>query len=138
MNERTRRTRRKRTAAIVTVALVSGWLALSACSNNGEGERCEIDNNNDDCENGLVCLAARELPQGFNGGDRCCPPDRTQATHAACRAPQASVGGDSAPPADSGPVGTDSGNDTGTSDAGTDAADAADAADLDAADAADG
>jgi hypothetical protein len=135
MNERIRRKRRTKAAAIVTVALVSGWIALSACSNMSEGERCQVANNSDDCQDGLICLPANQVNPNYANADRCCPPDRTKATHPACTLLQSSVAGDSAPPADTGPVGTDSGGDTGA-DAGSDAADA-DAGELDAADAAD-
>lgn len=135
MNERIRRKRRTKTAAIVTFAMVAGWIALTACSNNGEGERCQTANNSDDCENGLICLPANLVNPTYSSSDRCCPVDRSKATHPACTLLQNPVAGDSAPPPDTGPVGTDSGNDTGT-DGGSDAADA-DAGNLDAADAAD-
>lgn len=117
---------------ILSVLLASslGVLAvLSACSNNGEGERCETLNGNEDCENGLTCTPARQLPAGFDSADRCCPFDRSQATVASCKQGTSTIG-NTPPPADTGPP------DTSTSDA----ADAADAADTssDAADAADG
>ncbi len=41
-----------------------------ACSNQAEGQRCNVDNGNDDCESGLVCTSSREL--GGNA-DICCP-----------------------------------------------------------------
>ncbi len=134
MNERIRRNRRTKAAAIVTLATVAGWIALAACSNQGEGERCQVANNSDDCQDGLICIEARNLPQGYNNADRCCPPDRTKATHPACAALQSQIAGDSAPPPDTGPV-ADTGSDTGLDAASTDAD--ADAGELDAADAAD-
>jgi len=127
--------RRVKITAVVTLLSVAGWVALVACSNNAEGERCQTANNNDDCQDGLVCLPASQVNPNYNSSDRCCPVDRTKATHPACTLLQSSVGGDSAPPPDTGPVGVDSGNDTGA-DTGHDTG--ADAANQDAADAADG
>lgn len=133
MNERIRRNRRTKTATIVTLALTAGWFALVACSNQAEGDRCQTANGNDDCQDGLICLASTQVNTNYNSADRCCPVDRATATHPACTLLQNPVAGDSAPPADTGPVDTDSGGDTGAPDADADA----DAGDLDAADAAD-
>ena len=146
MNERmrsdrpNRRTRRLRIApaAITGAVLVAGWIILAACSNNGEGERCQIQNFSDDCQDGLVCLPKAQVASNeYNNADRCCPPDRAQATHEACKERRAGVTGDATPPADSGPTDLDSGQETST-DGAPDGSDAGDAADLDAADAADG
>ena len=134
----TTRARRRNIAALVTAFTIAGWLVLSACSNNGEGERCQFNNNHDDCENGLSCLQASQVNPSYNSSDRCCPADRSTATHPACTLLQNPVAGDSAPPPDTGPANpdtgtTDTGVDTGTdsgADAGdTDASDAGDAAD---------
>lgn len=133
----TTRSRRTKVAAVVTTLTIAGWLALSACSNNAEGERCQVNNNNDDCENGLLCLAASQVNPSYNGSDRCCPADRALATHPACTLLQNPVAGDSSPPPDTGPANPDTGTtDTGTTDTGADTG--VDAGDLDAADAADG
>ncbi len=76
-----------------------GLAASSACSNQGEGQRCSTfgeNGGNDDCVNGLVCTAKNLL----NGAqdDLCCPQDRTPATVSEkCRIPQASVVGDASP-----------------------------------------
>jgi hypothetical protein len=132
----TMRARRGKIAAIVTSLTVGGWLVLTACSNNAEGERCQVNNNDDDCENGLICLPASQVNQSYNGSDRCCPIDRSTATHPACTLLQNPVAGDSAPPADTGPVTPDTGtSDTGATDTGVDTG--VDASDTDAADAAD-
>jgi hypothetical protein len=123
---------RARRFRIVCVALgvgLCGFLALSACSSQGEGERCERANNNSDCQDGLVCTFKEQLPQGYNTtSDRCCPADRATATHPACVQPQATVGGDSAPPAETGPsvdatVDSADSAETSASDGGADAAD---------------
>jgi hypothetical protein len=140
MNQRIRRKRRRgATAAIAGAVMVSGWLVLTACSNQAEGERCQTANNSDDCQDGLICLVASQVNPNYNQSDRCCPVDRSQATHPACTLLQNPVAGDSAPPPDTGPVGPpDTGVDTSTpADAGIDADDAGDDAGDDAADAAD-
>jgi hypothetical protein len=133
------RARRIRIVGILMASLLGGVVTLAACSNQAEGERCQAENGNDDCQSGLVCLAATQ--KTFNGGqggslvnapynnsDRCCPADRSKATHPACVQLQATVTGDAAaPPADTGP----------TPDATTDASQP-DTSTVDAADAADG
>jgi hypothetical protein len=131
------RARRRKIAAVVTAFALGGWLVLSACSNNAEGERCQVNNNNDDCADGLICLASSQVNPSYNSSDRCCPVDRTKATHPACTLLQNPVGGDSAPPADTGPASETGTTDTGTTDTGTDTGNT-DAGGLDAADAADG
>jgi len=128
------RARRRKIAAFVTTFAVAAWVVLVACSNNGEGERCQVENNNDDCQDGLICLSKSNVNQGYNNGDRCCPVDRSTATHPACTQLQNPIAGDSAPPPDTGPTPTtDSGNDTGT-DTGVDSGNDT-GVDLDAADA---
>jgi len=119
-------------------SMLGGFVTLAACSNQGEGDRCQAENGNDDCQTGLVCLAATQ--KSFNGGvglvnppynnsDRCCPYERATATHPACQPLSTSATGDGAPPpADTGPkadVTVDSAPDTSTPDA--DAAGDADA-----------
>jgi hypothetical protein len=134
----TLRARRRKIAAVATTIAIGGWLVLSACSNNGEGERCQFNNNNDDCQDGLVCLPSSQVNPSYNSSDRCCPVDRSTATHPACTLLQNAVAGDSAPPPDTGPANPDTGTpDTGTPDTGTPDT-GNDAGDLDAADAADG
>ena len=114
-----------KTATIAGAILAAGWLVLAACSNQAEGERCETNNNNDDCADGLVCTSGATLR---TNEARCCPPDLATATVAVCRPPLQSLP-DSAPPPDTGPPPTtDAGSDA---DATTDGAvdDAADASD---------
>lgn len=134
-----RRVGRFRIASVVGALGACAWLALSACSNQGEGERCEFLNGNDDCQDGLVCLprsAQNNSSLGvvnppFNNSDRCCPPDRSQATHPACVIPRSPVSDASAPPPDTGPlpdVSVDAAPD-GTADAADAGQDVADAAD---------
>ena len=68
-------------AAVTFGALVF----LVACSNQGEGARCDhlaSNGGNDDCQNGLVCTPSSSLNGA--GYDACCPQDRTQATTSVC------------------------------------------------------
>ena len=124
---------RARSYRIIIVFLavgLAGFVALAACSNYAEGDRCESLNGNEDCVNGLQCTPKAQLSPPFNSSDRCCPPDRTTATTPACTVPQNSIAGDSAPPAETGPgVDATVGDTSPPQEAGTDAADAADAAD---------
>jgi hypothetical protein len=135
------RARRYRIVGIVMTSILGGFVTLTACSSQVEGDRCQAENGNDDCEDGLVCLAASQKP--FNGGtgtvnppfnnsDRCCPFLREQATHPACVPLNPTITGDGAvpPPPDTGPTPDatpDSPADTST----PDAADAGDAGDGD-------
>jgi hypothetical protein len=67
------------------LALIAGVAAVAvACSNASEGERCEVNNNNDDCTSGLRCVPAAEVNQPYNTADRCCPENRANASHPAC------------------------------------------------------
>lgn len=49
-------------------------LALGGgCSRQSEGERCSLDNGDEDCDSGLICVAAAELQS--SDVSRCCPED---------------------------------------------------------------
>ena len=135
---------------VLALLFAGAGAVLIACSNQGEGERCDRNGDNagnDECRDGLRCTAAGEL-NGSPQTDRCCPVIRTTAAALVCQIPPNPGGGDAAPPpeasvadvsvdspaTDTG-TGTETGADTGTdtgsgADAGTDAAlpDAADAA----------
>jgi hypothetical protein len=110
----------------VGAVVVGGFLALFACSNQAEGERCESLQGNDDCQDGLICYQAALLIGTTS--DRCCPQDRSQATTQVCRAATNGIGDagfvDTGPPsaADAGDAGSAS---TSDADATADAADAA-------------
>ncbi|HEY8077354.1 MAG TPA: hypothetical protein VIF62_24680 [Labilithrix sp.] len=130
-----------RTACLFGTAVVCVLFALVACSNGAEGDRCEYDNLNDDCQDGLICIPASPRPgapytvnQQYANSDRCCPADQHQATHPACL-PSTGTGGDSsAPDATTPEGGSDSGGDAPSDapvDSPNDAADAADAPDGD-------
>jgi hypothetical protein len=88
------RARRYRIVGIVLASILGGIATLTACSEQAEGDRCQVENGNEDCAAGLVCLAS-SASKGFNGGqgfvnapynssDRCCPLNRETATHPAC------------------------------------------------------
>jgi len=109
---------------LLALVLVAGIAIVVACSNQGEGEVCNIENDSDDCEQGLnlVCYPAGQLNNVTS--DRCCPSDRARATHPACVTAVAIVGiADAQPPADTGPAPTPPASDSGTvADAGAEAA----------------
>ncbi len=108
-------------AAVLAVALT-----LPSCSNQGEGDRCNVlgDNNgNDECQDGLVCTRAADLGAPT---DLCCPPDRRNATTAVCRIAQNPLMGDAAPPPPPPPVCVDDAEVDGCVDAAPDASMGAD------------
>jgi hypothetical protein len=125
----------KRTWGIVLLAVTTAFILIaSACSNQGEGERCELLNGNDDCktDEGLICFPSAQLRNTTS--DRCCPADRARATHPVCKTSVDPGGGDALAPGDTGtPFTPDTGApdvEAGTEDAGSDAGDNdADAAD---------
>jgi len=134
---RARRNRFLFVTRALVLSLLGGLGALAACSNQAEGERCQAENGNTDCQSGLVCLAAGQKP--FNGGigvvndpyrdsDRCCPYDRSTARHPACVLNQTTITGEGGPPPpDTGPApDATSRPETSTVDAAADAADGAD------------
>lgn len=62
-------------------------LNLPACSNQSEGQVCNIENGNEDCEEGLTCISKTQL---LGTSDICCP--ATGSTHPAC-IPDTATGG---------------------------------------------
>ncbi len=127
---------RYRIVGIVLASMLGLFVTLTACSNGGEGDRCQAENGNEDCSSPLICRAATQKP--FNGasdhglvnppfeGDRCCPDNRAVATHPACTLVTSSgaAGEAGIPPADTGPTPdapTDSPVDTSAPDAASDA-----------------
>jgi len=65
-------------------SLLLGCSLLLSCSKQAEGERCDINNGNLDCENGLVCVGEDEISVTGTGFALCCP--LTEPTADACRA----------------------------------------------------
>ena len=66
-----------------SLALGAGLLGflLPACGKQGEGQRCDVANGNDDCEDGLVCTKKKDLG---TLSDICCPPAGVPASDLAC------------------------------------------------------
>jgi hypothetical protein len=105
------------------VLAIAGLGLVVACSNQGEGDRCELDNGDSDCDTGanLICVPgptressetgswrasyAQGVNDPYKNADRCCPLNRDLATHPACVRQSAAT--DAAPPTDSGPTATD-------------------------------
>ena len=66
---------------------VSCLALLAACSKQGEGERCDLNSGNLDCDTGLVCRPADQLSiSGTRGVALCCPQDGVEPSVNACRA----------------------------------------------------
>ena len=117
----------KRRITIAGLSLVVTALFFGACSNGGEGERCDVraeNGGNDDCQNGLKCTPAIQLNGNAQQSDRCCPLDRSTAAPGSVCAlvtPSNGLGADSAIPAEAavadGPIVSDSAPDS-ASDAG--------------------
>lgn len=67
-------------ALAVLLGLSLAPLAVVSCGRQGEGQQCSRQNDDADCEDGLVCTSSLELGTVT---DICCPPDQT-STFAAC------------------------------------------------------
>lgn len=63
-------------------------LAIAGCSKQGEGQRCDPNNSDLDCESNLVCKGEAQLSlEGQTRGvGLCCPPVTDLTTVEACRA----------------------------------------------------
>jgi len=113
----------RRTAFALLVVASSALAAVSGCSRQAEGERCERANNgNADCEDGLVC---KEI-DSCTKLDRCCPGDDQPIGNDACipimRVCSGGSGG-GAGTSGNGGGGMSGGNTGGTSGGGTSGAD---------------
>ncbi|HEY2510721.1 MAG TPA: hypothetical protein VGI39_07690 [Polyangiaceae bacterium] len=138
-------------------------VSLSACSGQGEGQRCDVRDDSEsppgssDCASGLVCDTGAPGIAGYSSTSTqagksffglCCPPSRANATTAACGAgttignngfpeagTDATAGGSDASSGDAASDGAT--NEAGGSDAANDGA-APDAGEADAGSASDG
>ncbi len=72
-------------ATLALLGLGVAVLGQVGCSNQSEGQRCSIDNNNDDCQDGLICKS-KDLLNGAQDS-LCCPADSKAAVAPACRPP---------------------------------------------------
>lgn len=100
LGSQTSRTRVRRTPASRLVCLTSlparspraarllpflvALLVGTACSKQGEGERCDINNGDLDCDTGLICVGEEQISITGTGVALCCP--ITDPTVDACRA----------------------------------------------------
>jgi hypothetical protein len=90
-------------ASLVPFALFAGVAALIAsiaCSNQGEGDYCDLLNGDNDCQSGLICTTPPGLAGMPGTNTRCCPPSAAQATKAVCMG----AANDSGPPTEVGDV----------------------------------
>jgi hypothetical protein len=81
-------------AAFTLASALVTALFMPACSQQGEGERCDSINGDTDCDDGLKCVSRNDLAD--SGTDRCCDPDQTTFSDSRCRpgtAPVDPVGG---------------------------------------------
>ncbi len=78
--------RRPSLPALLLLAFVGAVTASVACSNQGEGEFCNSNNGNNDCQDGLECIAAPGVSATVNR-DRCCPTPPAQPTTVECSLP---------------------------------------------------
>jgi hypothetical protein len=72
---------------------VLGALSFAmACSDQGEGERCDTENGNADCEGSLVCTSGIGLRLG-DGVSRCCPAPNEPINDSRCQPARSVPGG---------------------------------------------
>lgn len=58
---------------------------LVACSRQEEGDRCSVENDDNDCESGLICIDYHDLRGGeADEVSRCCPPEGEPISNARC------------------------------------------------------
>ena len=73
-----------RALAPLAFAFVAALTAAVACSNQGEGEFCDLNNVNNDCQSGLECVPAPGLSDALTSRYRCCPIPPATPTTSAC------------------------------------------------------
>jgi len=100
-------------AALVLSALVSA----ASCAKEGVGERCDVQNNNDDCDTSmnLSCVPDRLV----SGAYICCPPANVASTDA-CNGASARLGTGGADSGAGGATAPDAAADAAKTDAGGD------------------
>jgi hypothetical protein len=70
---------------------------LAACGKQGEGERCDLNSGNLDCDTGLVCRSGDLLNISGSGVALCCPPEGVTPSANSCRATGAVLPPDNPP-----------------------------------------
>ena len=119
------RARRLAQGYVVGFALLLGL--AGACGHSAEGESCDLENGNTDCEDGLICRSGYEVKAGKSV---CCPRPPTKPSTSACETkhegyePDPSVDAAPIPPGTGGTGGNEAGSDA-TSEAEAGAAGAA-------------
>src|SRR5262245_6069817 len=76
-----------RPLALAAALLLASSLLAFGCGKQGEGERCDINNNNADCAGDLICKSSEDLNRS---SDVCCP--ETGSVEPAC-IPNVGTGG---------------------------------------------
>ena len=72
---------------ITIVCALALAASLFGCSKQQEGERCDLNSGNLDCDTGLICRSGDQLNIGVGTGFAlCCPPDGVPPTVNACTA----------------------------------------------------
>lgn len=105
-----------RTSFFRPLGIVAALFLIAAapgCSRQAEGDRCDSQNGNADCEDGLVCRTAGSL----NAPSDVCCPATGEATTAACRG-QSQAGLDAGIPDTGAPQPDAATTDAGATDAG--------------------
>jgi len=64
--------------------VLAGFVLLLACSRQEEGSRCSTENDDNDCESGLICVSHELLRGGSDDVDRCCNPEGTNVNDGRC------------------------------------------------------
>jgi hypothetical protein len=70
--------------AVLLFAFFVFATAAVACSNQGEGDLCDPNNGNNDCQDGLQCTAMNGVTGAVANRYRCCPVLPALPTTAAC------------------------------------------------------
>lgn len=70
------------------IGAIAFALLATACSKQGEGERCDPNSGSLDCESGLICRSADQLniTEQARGVALCCPPVGVAPSVNACSA----------------------------------------------------
>lgn len=96
---------RRFVVALVASCSLGALVLVAACADQGEGERCQLENGNNDCAGALVCTRSTDLPiapnfrgQARDNEGRCCPLNRSQSSVAECAQTPPAPGGDAALP----------------------------------------
>lgn len=77
----------------IACATLFAIVQTGACTNYGDGERCNSkgqNNGNDDCQPGLACTTGLQRSDP-TGPDLCCPPDRSVSMSTLCRGAKTTI-----------------------------------------------